>query len=302
MRALILLLLGLARLTAASAHGHEEGGASWTLDGWILVPLLLSIALYGIGLTRLWRRSSGATRPARGRQGLTYVAGWLTLAAAVVTPFHWLGEHLFSCHMIEHEIIMAVSAPLFVAARPIGVLLWGLPTSMRLWLPRALQWSVWKQCWAWLMRPVNATVLHGVAIWVWHIPALFDAAVVDSTLHRLQHTSFLVTALLFWYSLMQTSRSGEAVWHLFFTMLHTSLLGALLAVAPRVLYATQTSHSLDWGLTALEDQQLAGIVMWVPAGTVYAAAALFYAARWIQGSARKAGRPNGSSLRRTLAK
>jgi cytochrome c oxidase assembly factor CtaG len=149
---------------------------------------------------------------------------------------------------------------------------------------------------------VNATVLHGIAIWVWHIPALFDAAVVDSTLHRLQHTSFLVTALLFWYSLMRTSRSGQAVWHLFFTMLHTSLLGALLAVAPRVLYAVQTSHSLDWGLTALEDQQLAGIVMWVPAGTVYAGATLYYAARWIGSSARAAAQSNSSSLRRTLAK
>jgi cytochrome c oxidase assembly factor CtaG len=301
MRAVTFLLLGLFRLTLASAHGHADEDASWTFDGWILTPLLLSIALYAVGLARLSRRSNGI-RGVRGRQALTYAAGWLTLAAALVTPFHWLGEHLFSCHMIEHEIIMAISAPLLVAARPIGVLLWGLPTRLRLGLPRALQWSVWEQSWAWLVRPVNATVLHGVAIWVWHIPALFDAAVVDGTLHRLQHTSFLVTALLFWYSLMRTSRSGEAVWHLFFTMLHTSLLGALLAVAPRVLYAAQTSHSLEWGLTPLEDQQLAGIVMWVPAGTVYAAATLFYAARWIQGSARRPGKANSSSLRRTLAK
>ncbi len=284
MRAIGLLLIGLLRLTLASAHGHADEDASWTFDGWIIVPLLLSITLYAIGLARLWGRSGG-TRAIRGRQALTYVAGWLSLAGALVTPFHWLGEHLFSCHMIEHEIIMAVSAPLLVAARPVGVLLWGFPTSMRLGLPRATQWEVWRLCWAWLVRPFNATVLHGVAIWVWHVPALFDAAVVDPTLHILQHTSFLVSALLFWYSLMRTSRSGEAVWHLFFTMLHTSLLGALLAVAPRVLYAAQTSHSLEWGLTALEDQQLAGIVMWVPAGTIYAGAALYYAARWIQGSA-----------------
>ena len=97
-----------------------------------------------------------------------------------------------------------------------------------------------------------------------------------------------MSALLFWYSLLRTSRWGEGLWHLFFTMLHTSLLGALLALSPRVLYVAQTAHSLAWGLTPLEDQQLAGIFMWVPAGTVYAGAALFFAARWIRPS--KGGR------------
>jgi putative membrane protein len=113
---------------------------------------------------------------------------------------------------------------------------------------------------------------------------LFDAAVTHEVLHRLQHLSFLASALLFWHSLLRTSRSGEALWHLFFTMLHTSLLGAFLALSPRVLYLAQTAHSLAWGLTPLEDQQLAGIFMWVPAGTIYAGAALFFAARWIRPS------------------
>jgi len=141
-----------------------------------------------------------------------------------------------------------------------------------------------QRCWSWLTRPLNATLIHAVAIWVWHAPVLFDAAVTHELLHRLQHLSFLLSALFFWYSLLRTSRSGEGLWHLFFTMLHTSLLGALLALSPRVLYVAQTAHSLAWGLTALEDQQLAGIFMWVPAGTIYAGAALFFAARWIRPS------------------
>jgi len=184
--------------------------------------------------------------------------------------------------MIEHEIIMAVAAPLLVLARPLGVMLWSLPHWWRLSLLRATQINVVRCCWTWLVRPINATVIHGAAIWLWHWPALFDAAVMQISLHRWQHASFFVSALLFWYSLVGISRSGEAVWHLFFTMLHTSVLGALIAVAPRVLYSTQTAHSLAWGLTALEDQQLAGIFMWVPAGTIYAGAALAFAARWIR--------------------
>jgi putative membrane protein len=248
------------------------------LDGWVVIPLFGAIVLYGIGSSRVWR----------GARALAYFTGWLTLVLALLSPFHSLAEHLFTWHMVEHEIIMAVSAPLLVLGRPIGVLLWGLPHAVRLRLTHAVRHYVVQRVWSWLTRPLNATLIHGLAIWVWHAPVLFDAAVTHEVLHRLQHLSFLVSALLFWYSLLRTSRSGEALWHLFFTMLHTSLLGALLALSPRVLYAAQTAHSLAWGLTPLEDQQLAGIFMWVPAGTIYAGAALFFAARWISPS--KGGR------------
>ena len=116
--------------------------------------------------------------------------------------------------------------------------------------------------------------MHGVAIWAWHAPILFDAAVTNIVLHRLQHLSFLLTAIVFWWSVLRNSNAGLAAWHLFVTMLHTSVLGALMALAPRVLYQAQTATAAAWGLTPLEDQQLAGIIMWVPAGTIYAGAAL----------------------------
>jgi putative membrane protein len=103
-------------------------------------------------------------------------------------------------------------------------------------------------------------------------------------MHRLQHLSFLLTAILFWWSVLRSSESGVAAWHLFITMLHTSVLGALMALAPRVLYAAQTAAALDWGLTSLEDQQLAGLIMWVPAGTIYAGAALALTAIWVKHS------------------
>jgi putative membrane protein len=253
---------------------HSHAVAGWALDGWITVPLLVTITLYGIGSWRVW----GSPRALAS----AYIAGWLALALTLVSPFHELAEQLFTYHMIEHEIIMVVAAPLLVAGRPIGVLLWGLPKSLRSWVTHAARHEAVRSCWTWLVRPLNATLIHGVAIWAWHVPGLFDAAVTNLLLHRLQHLSFLVSALLFWYSLFRISTRGEALWHLFFTMLHTSLLGALLAVAPRVLYVAQTAHSQAWGLTPLEDQQLAGIFMWVPAGTVYAGAALYFAARWIR--------------------
>ena len=101
-------------------------------------------------------------------------------------------------------------------------------------------------------------------------------------LHRLQHLSFFLTAVLFWWSVFRRSETGAAAWHVFVTMLHTSVLGALDGTgAASALPASKQAAAAAWGLTPLEDQQLAGIIMWVPAGTIYAGAALALIALWI---------------------
>ena len=147
-----------------------------------------------------------------------------------------------------------------------------------------LRWRRVDAAWGFITRPGVATVLHGAAIWLWHTPRWFDAAVADPGLHRLQHLSFLLSALVFWWAMLRRSAAGVAVWHLFVTMVHTSILGAWIALAPRVLFHLQTAAAPAFGLTPLEDQQLAGVIMWVPAETVYAGAALALAALWIRGT------------------
>jgi putative membrane protein len=281
--AAILFLLGAPSHVFAhgtEAHGHE---ATWTFDPWVVIPLAIAGVLYALGSSTLSRRTV-AVRKTRRWHSVAYIAGWLSLTLALVSPLHWLGEHLFTFHMIEHEIVMAVSAPLLVISRPIGPFLWSLPRRIRIEVGRFLRRPLVTVGWQRLSSGGNATLLHGVAIWAWHAPLLFDAAVVNVAMHRLQHLSFLLTALLFWWSVLRSSESGVAAWHLFVTMLHTSVLGALMALAPRLLYTAQTATALDWGLTPLEDQQLAGLIMWVPAGTIYAGAALALTAIWIRHS------------------
>ena len=279
---IVLVLIGSAK--AAWAHGDASAGASWTFDPWIVVPLLALALPYLIGNLALARRARRRSTV----RSLAFWSGWLTLAGALVSPLHWLGEHLFSFHMIEHEILMAISAPLIVAARPFGTLLWALPRGLRRSVGRALTVSPVRSAWSWLVRGGNATLLHGLAIWLWHVPVLFDAAVDQVALHRLQHLSFFGTAVLFWWAVLWRSEAGAAAWHVVVTMLHTSVLGALMALAPRVLYVAQTATAAAWGLTPLEDQQLAGLIMWVPAGTIYAGTALGLIALWIRNSGRKA--------------
>jgi cytochrome c oxidase assembly factor CtaG len=254
------------------------------LDPWVTALLLLSGILYGSGVLRLWRRA-GFGRGIHHWQVLCYSAGWLILASALCSPLHEISEHLFTAHMVEHELIIALAAPLLAVARPIGAFAWAMPAPVRLRLAILGRVRPMRVAWSKLTSPLTATVVHGAVIWLWHAPALFDLAVADESLHRLQHLSFLISALAFWWALLQRSERGAAVLHLFATMLHTTALGALIALAPRVLYMRQTADALHWGLTPLQDQQLAGLVMWVPAGTVYAGAALAFAALWVRRSA-----------------
>jgi putative membrane protein len=285
MRTISLIALAvLCSTNAGLAHELEPyaNGAAWTYDPWIVTPLLLAAVPYAIGIAVLWRRTRSRSR---GWRIVAFVAGWLTSVGALVSPLHWLGEHLFTFHMIEHEILMAISAPLLVLAAPLGIWLWSLPRRYRIQLGRFLRRPVLVHGWHWLRSGRNATLLHGIAIWAWHAPILFDAAVTNVVLHRLQHLSFLLTAIVFWWSVLRNDNAGLAAWHLFVTMLHTSILGALMALAPHVLYQAQTATAAAWGLTPLEDQQLAGIIMWVPAGTIYAGAALALLTIWIRPSA-----------------
>lgn len=254
----------------------------WEWDPVVVVPLGLSLALYGVGLVRLWRRA-GAGRGVSFTQAGFFLAGWLTLAGALVSPLHEYGEHLFLAHMVEHELLMAVAAPLLALSRPIGTFLHALPRDMRLSLIALGQGPVARRVWGWLTEPVTATTLHGIAIWFWHIPALLDATIASELMHRLQHASFLVTALFFWWAIIRRPlrESGLGAAHVFATMIHTGLLGALLTLAPRDFYPLQTRDAALFGLTPLQDQQLAGLFMWVPGGAIYLAAGLWLIGRWL---------------------
>lgn len=291
MRKIAAITAGL--LAGGAAHAHEltpdVSGARWTLDPWIVLPLMVFGLMYGLGALVLLRRR--ARVPGAGLwQVVACAAGWLLLIAALVSPLHWLGERLLSFHMIEHEILMAVAAPLLVIARPVGTLLWSLPRRVRLSIGRWMRLPATDAVWGFFSAGRTATILHGMAIWGWHAPLLFDAAVSNLLLHRAQHLSFFLTAVLFWWSVFRRSETGAAAWHVFITMLHTSVLGALMALAPHLLYREQQEAAGAWGLTPLEDQQLAGIIMWVPAGTIYAGAALTLIALWITRAAKQTER------------
>ncbi|MER8730184.1 cytochrome c oxidase assembly protein [Mesorhizobium sp. M1227] len=279
-----------ALFSTSICYGAGAPRAGLTLALPITLPLTMVALLYAAGAFRLWRRSA-RSRPLRLRQALLFATGWAILAAALVSPLHEFGERVFTAHMIEHELLMAVAAPLLVASRPAAAMMWALPIKLRLAFGAAGQAKVLRAVWAAVSRPLAATFLHGVAIWAWHVPALFEAALAQGVLHYAQHASFFGTGLLFWWVLLPRSGGeqayGSAVMHLFFTSLHTGLLGVLLLVSPRLWYPVNAAGAELWGLSPLEDQQLAGLVMWVPAGLIYGGAALLLAGLWIRSSGQR---------------
>jgi putative membrane protein len=296
-----LPLFTLLLPTPVFAHaGHPHPGEAemmWTWSPLVVLPLAVSATLYTLGTWRLWR-NAGYGRGVRPWQALCFAGGWLMLFGALIAPLHWLGERLFAAHMIEHEVLMALAAPLIAVARPGGAMLWGLPASWRSTVGGATQAPAFAALWRWITHPAVATAIHGIALWAWHTPMLYNAALRNDFVHWLQHVSFLASALLFWWALLRgRERSyGTAVFYLVITAAQSGFLGVLIALARRPIYPLQSEVAIHWGLSALEDQQLAGLIMWVPFGLVYAGAALILAGVWIAGVGMLSGDAGHAAL------
>jgi putative membrane protein len=189
--------------------------------------------------------------------------------------------------MIEHELIMLPAALLLVAARPGAAMLWALPAGLRSALGGTLRSG--KPLWHFLTDPVVATIIQLAALFAWHVPALFDRALDSEGWHIAQHLSFLAGALLFWWA-MAHGRSGRfgygaASLCLFLTSLAGGALGALMAFSASPWYSGYAALGVTAsGLSPAEDQQLAGLLMWIPGGIFHAAAALFFLWKWIRSS------------------
>lgn len=174
------------------------------------------------------------------------------LAVAFVSPLCALSSALFSARVVHHVLLVAVAAPLFARALP--------------------------------ARGTGSAAVHftasTVVLWSWHVPAAYDLALSHVAVYWLMQLSLLGTATLFWRAVFATDRSPvDALGLIAAGFVQMGLLGAILTLAQRPLYAIHAVAPLDWGLSPLTDQQLGGLIMWVPAGAPYAVAAVLVARR-----------------------
>jgi len=294
---LVVFPAAAAAHTGGPLQPHDLWSA-WSFEPLVAVGLLLTGALYTIGLSRLWSRERGVG--IRRWEAGAFAAGWLTTAIALMSPLHALGSVLFSAHMTQHELLISVSAPLIVLGRPLIPFVWGLPQSWRRKFGAWARIDGVSRSWQAVSLPAVAFSLHAIALWVWHLPGPYQSTLTSETMHSLQHLSFLGTALLFWWTIFKIRGSelgyGAAVFFLFATALQTGALGALLTFAPHLWYPAYAATTGPWGLTPLEDQQLGGLIMWIPGSIPYLIAGLYLFARWVRAAETRAVRRESAVL------
>jgi cytochrome c oxidase assembly factor CtaG len=278
------------------AHGGEPHDVHDLLTTWGWEPftwlgLIVSAWLYVVGVRRLWHAAGRSGAGVRRWEAWCFATGWFALFVALVSPLHPWGKVLFSAHMTQHEILMLVAAPLLVLGQPLVASLRALPPGWARALAAASNRPWWRRTWLFVSNAFVAWLIHFVALWAWHIPALFQATLENEFVHAAQHLSFLLSALLFWWAVMRGRNAainyGLAVLYMLTTAIHSGLLGALITFARTAWYPAYAGKTDSWGMTVLEDQQIGGLIMWVPACTVYVFAGLALFAAWLRESERR---------------
>ncbi|WP_052306180.1 cytochrome c oxidase assembly protein [Paraburkholderia phymatum] len=283
----LTLAPGVAYAHGLAGPGDSPPSFGWTYEPWVVALMAMSAAAYAAGYWRLRARASPRSRSARVRAVhlIAFVSGWVALALALFSPLDTLSGALFSAHMVQHESMMLIAAPLLVAGRPLGVWMWALPRRARSAAGRCVRAHMFSYCWRGLTAPLTAWLLHAAALWGWHMPTMFQSALLHPWVHSLQHASFLLTALLFWWTVAgdgaRRQKGGHAMLSLFTTMVHTGALGALITLATGLWYPLYVEPCRALGVDPLRDQQLGGLIMWVPAAAAYLIGGLAIAARWL---------------------
>jgi putative membrane protein len=257
----------------------------WSWEPQIVLPLAILLGIYVAGAVR-----RGQIYLLRWRHA-AFFAGWLSLFLALASPIHELGEQLFSAHMLQHEIMILVSAPLIAASHPSPTCLWAFAPRGRAgigaWVHRVEQMRTVR----FLTAPLMAWLMEAIALWVWHIPVLYQATLQSEWIHAAQHLSFFFTAVVFWSALYGVGRSamsyGAGTFYVFGTAVHCSALGGLLTFSTVLWYPVYAETTARWGFTPLEDQQLGGVIMWVPSAIVFIIVALALFAIWLSESDRR---------------
>lgn len=284
----------LAEAAAAAHEGVQAGQSAWTrwnLDPELLVPVALLTGLYLRGL-RVWRDRSREHPPWR---TACYLAGMALLVLAIESPLDALAEHHFSAHMIQHELLMMFVAPLILLGAPTTPVLRGVPRGVRRRLVRPLARRR-EAAFAYraLSHPLTALAAFTAILWAWHLaPGWYDAAVRDDLVHDAQHLSFALAGGLIWWCVIDPrplrARLGYVGRMGFLVVASTpkSFLGALIVFAEEPLYGFWNDAPPILALTPLEDQELGGMLMWVPSQMMFLLAVGLVFAVWARKSEQR---------------
>lgn len=246
---------------------------SWPFEPWVYFALLLTAGVYLRGWL-VWHRRDARRWP-RG-QLIAFGAGLAVLFLALASPIEPFTGLLLQVHMLQHLLLMMVAPPLLWLGAPMLPLLRGMPRALRTyWVAPLLRAQLLRRLFSMLTRPAPAWLLFTAATWFWHLPPIYERALRSDGWHYLQHLCFLGTALLFWYPVIRPypSRPSWSPWllipYLILADVQNTILSALLTFSDQPLYSYYVTRPRLGNLSPLEDQAIAGVLMWVPGSLAY---------------------------------
>lgn len=280
--------------------------AAWCRRAAILTVLGTLALLYILGWARLRRAGRAPAAPAEAL--VAYLAGVAVVGAALLSRLALLQERLLSAHMVQHELLMIAGPPLLLLGRPLATTLWGTPSDLRQWAGRRLsRRSRLRAVFDALTRPAAAWTVSAALLWVWHAPYLYDAVQASLLLHDAQHLSFFAAGLLFWWPVVQAAPFSHRmalplrVGYLAAGIMQRSVLGGVITLSDHVLYPHYLSVARSGGLAALQDQRIAGGIMWFVSGTILCVATITAIWRLPDAEAQGGGRRMTAPARRRPA-
>jgi putative membrane protein len=258
-------------------HAHHTSVES----SWVSASLILVALIYLRGLLRLRRLNLDVQAWRAGGFMLGLFLIWL----AIASPLSALDHEMLTAHMVQHLLLMTVAPPLILIGAPVGPLFHALTRQSVHVIGRPFQSARMHQMGRVLAHPVVCWLGAAGTLVVWHIPSMFMLGLRSQMWHGIQQASFLATGLLFWWPAIQpwptVSKWPESsiLLYLFLATLPCDILSGFLVFCDRVVYPVFLSSPRSFGLSALDDQQCAGALMWTCITVVYLVAAAICAAR-----------------------
>ncbi len=274
----------------------STGGAAslpwlWYAEPVVCVLLATGSLIYLAGIARL--KSEQRLPTAALSRGLAFAAGIVLLVVALLSPLDRWGDEMFSAHMAQHLILMMVVPPLLILGHPIVVALWALPHGGRRAVAAWWQTSrMIRPAIDWIRSPLVAWLAASGALWFWHLPKPYGLAFTEPIAHALEHLSFFLASIVFWRVVIEDPQSrrlplGATMIFVVTFAMENAMLAAILIFAPRILYVVHAVAPAWSPLTPLEDQQLAGVLMWSVSGLADLVALAWLFVAWLASSDRR---------------
>lgn len=253
----------LAHLVVA----RSDISTAWTVEPFAIAAAVVGAALYAAGLYATGIRAVSRARAA------AFALGVLVAVAATVSPLHAAAETTFAAHMLQHMLFMFTAAPLLVAGRPALVMALALPVRVRMFAWAAAATRPFATAVRLLKNPLTILIVYAGAVWTWHLPGPYQAAVTAEAAHATEHAMFLGVSIALWAGVTRTGprrriRHIPSMLLVLGTMLHSTWLAAILTFGG-LAYPIYERRAPLWGIDPSADQQAAGAIMWIPSTLIF---------------------------------